>query len=155
MRRIKAYTLIELIVVMIVGSILVAFLWSGYVFVNRNYKKWTEQNQKVIGLVNFEHLFRTDIRNSTLMKEDHDFFILSGNDRNIEYQFLSNVIVRKTFDQIDTIDCKIDGYELTYIDTKQVEKKHIRTIDLTISMKDRKVSLSFYKDYDAKFLYNN
>ena len=127
---------------------------TNKLFVNKNYINWTGKNQKVLGLIDFERLFRIDIRNSTLMMEDHDNFILSGNGRNIEYQFFSNVIVRTTFDQIDTIDCKIAEYELTYLDSKQVEEKLIRTIDLVISLKEEKISLSFCKDYDAKFLYN-
>jgi prepilin-type N-terminal cleavage/methylation domain-containing protein len=153
MNKIKAFTLIELIVVMLIGTIVVVFLWTGYEFINKNYSRWTGKNQQVLDLIGFERLFRKDIRNSAVVKMGHNYFSLTGDLENIEYHFLSNVVVRKANDQADTIRCDVASYEVTYLNEECNNEKFICEINMITRLNGKEVSLSFCKDYDAKFLY--
>jgi len=156
MKKIKSFTLLELIVSMVIGTILVTLLWGGYLFVSRNYLRWTGRNQAVSDFVAFEQLLRNDFRNSyAIVADEKDCFRLLQKSGEIEYRLVSGVVVRESKEQLDTINCEVLGYEVEYLNGEKGIGAFVKGVDLFVRFNEERLELTFFKDYDAKFRYEN
>ena len=156
MKKIKSFTLLELIVSMVIGTILVTFLWGGYLFVSRNYLRWMESNQRVSDSVAFEQLLRDDFKKSyAIVAVQKDRFKLLRKSGNIEYRLLLDVVVREGEEQVDTINCEVIDYQFEYLDREKGLGTFINRVDLSVLFGEERLDLTFLKDYDAKYRYNN
>ena len=156
MRKIESFTLLELIVSMLIGMILLAFLWSGYLFVTKNYLRWIGKNQTVLNVAIFEQLFRADFENSyAIVTDQEDCFQLMQKEGDIEYRFLTGVVLRESKKQTDTINCEVLGYEVEYLNGEKDRGSFVNRVDLSVRFNEESLELTFIKDYDVKFMYND
>lgn len=154
MNRISAFTIIELIVAILIGSLLVVFIWSGYSFVQKQYLKWNKENQLIGEIVIFDRQLKRDIKRAEVIRNNGDKLILTKAGSVTEYYFKEDLIIRKEINRTDSIRCKVFKYECTYLQDDWNKDRVIRFIDISIETRGGNLTLAYCKEYDSKLIYN-
>lgn len=154
MDRIKSYTLVELTVVMLIGSLLVIFLWTGYEFLHTFYIKWNKENQLVGDFVIWDSQFKKDFDQALIVKNENSKLSFQCFDKIIEYDFQNETIIRMEPGRVDSLFCKVVKYEFKYLEDTDVKNNLIQTVDLYVNLKTETLNLIYTKEYDSKHLYN-
>lgn len=113
MKRILAFTIIELLVAMALSGIIVAFAYNVYAMTNDSYKRLVDQNgekNEIFGLQSLlEHDF--DVA-SRAFYEQGEVRIELTDKSTVNYRFLADVLIRKEGVRIDTF--RLLTYETSF-----------------------------------------
>ncbi|HSZ72321.1 MAG TPA: hypothetical protein VK750_06560 [Cytophagaceae bacterium] len=149
MIKLRAYTVMEMIVVMLISSIIVTMSYSIYTKIFSLKQKVGDMYGHNYNMVLFNRLLTTDVLQSELIQSDDSGFSFLYKDHEVKYVF-DEVLVRKQATITDTLTsltgCTI---EFNYVDTTHHVIKEIR---ISGQYDGEDVSMVFNKSYGADFL---
>ena len=93
-RRVKAYTIVELIVVMLISSALISMAYGGFHLVQKLFGRFQSAQETVARTVLLDRLLNHDIGRSQTVRRTPDGLACSFPEKTIGYQFLEECIVR-------------------------------------------------------------
>lgn len=100
MRKIKAYTILEVTVAMLLSAICITICYTAYGIIGNYYEKFQQKNQKADALTSLKHVMSRDVFKSRLMLRTQNGITLEKEDHNtISYQFGVDAVLRKLNDQ--------------------------------------------------------
>jgi prepilin-type N-terminal cleavage/methylation domain-containing protein len=102
MKKLKAFTLIELIIGMIIGSIVVGSCYTGYSFVLKQYYNYKQTKDTINEAMLLHTLISTDFNNARILSYKENNLQVALDSVNIMYSFEDSFILRKESDVIDT-----------------------------------------------------
>lgn len=151
--KIKAYTLPELIVVMILSSLLSLSIWSGYEFLNNRFIDFMKNSEAYENVLQLERFLRNDFYrsskiNSSLQKQ----LIFEIDNEIVVYDFNRESVTRTTSKMREHISVLNDKVEIEYLKFDDKEVSNVISLSIEIVVRNRKCNLFFYKDYPHVFL---
>jgi len=150
--RIKAFTLIEVLITMIISSIVIAFaLWSYNNILSylHRYKQNEAQNQET---VLFLGLFNTDFNQANTIKYDRDELVLEYiNQSPIYYDFYYDYCIRSTQNISDTLQINI--FDIDCI-KETISNTYVSDFYFTLALSDADYPMHYMKFYTPLQLYN-
>ena len=152
--RVNSFTIAELIVTMLVGSVLLVILWSSYFIIKKYYNSGEEQNKKAVEIILFENQLRKDFDKASVAKYMNNKLELINISSKLEYIFLEGKVIRKQLSRTDTILIKVKDINFNYIEGNFFLQSIIKNIEISILRDESVLRLFFFKEYDFKFLYN-
>jgi prepilin-type N-terminal cleavage/methylation domain-containing protein len=152
--KLRAFTLMELMVTMVVSSIVIGAIYSGFDIVRKQFSVYQDKNGKVAELLFFNSLINKDIINaSSVMRTDIELIMINNNDRKITWVMDEQMIVRRdhlseeTFDlPVRNFECRLQSEEVTR------ENAYIDEILFDIYLKNDQQQFHFKKNYGTDFL---
>lgn len=152
MKKTEAYTVVELIVVMIITSMLVLFIWNGFRFVIFMFHSFSHNVIEYEDLMRLDYLLRNDFFESeSIVADRHQnmrglMFYKEGG-ACVYYLFEEQRIIRKGVSQVDTIKFGIVNEELRTCTVEQVDSVLVCGFSFEIALKKRQLRLNYSRDF--------
>lgn len=148
--KVKAFTLSEMLVVLVVSSLVIALAFSVLSMVRKQVITIQENYRLKQELRFFELNVIRDINtNSVTFSKNEGKLVLKGINDNIVYQFLDSVVIRKR----DTLHISIKNKTL-FLDGKVVQEGTIDAMELEVSFPFPNQTLFVQQQKDATYYLN-
>lgn len=157
MRKIKGFSLIEILVVLMLFSIIVTIGNSIYsFFIKKNYSLMNSV-QTNLTIETFLNRILVDCENSDyIIKEsDLEFKALQKNNENIKYKIEQNKVIRKYQNIESVFDIEIMKFEMTNNNKFAKNNDLIHEILIEYKIKNIEQLYKIEKKYDSQTLYLN
>jgi len=103
MKKISAFTLLELLIGMIISSIVIGFCYTGYSIIYKQYLNYLIIKENISNTMQFNSILNTDFTTASSIIFETDKLILDFKSApQLQYDFRQNYILRKTSDVTDT-----------------------------------------------------
>ena len=143
--KLKAFSLLEIVISLFLSSIVISAVYSGYVFTHKQFFKFTDIKTEIRNYFELsEVLNREFYMAKKVLKKGERKIEIQMMDKTINYSFDNDFIVRSIEEQTDTFLFKIDNVE---INSFNLESKSF--VDYMVLTMDRDKYLSLYKSYGA------
>lgn len=152
--KIKAFTLLELLVVMVLTIIVTAIAFNAYLIMQQQYISFKSRQNKVLDFQFFNTVLAKDFQSEGLIKRDGQQVIFYQPVHNIIYDFDENKILRSQqtiTKNKDTISFDHKGFK-TYFQSDIVNKGLIDSMVLSIDFFRTSQQLIFKKKYSSEEL---
>ena len=153
--KIKAYTLMEVTVAMLISAICISICYTAYALVGDYYKAFAHKNETVDRLLSLRHVIQADFTKSKNILRSSDGFTLAQDSIFIHYQFAEKGILRKLGEvHTDTFDLKFALLETYFEQVEALEADTIDQVRFTVFLdKQFPVKMQFDKYYSAQDLF--
>lgn len=146
--KLKAFSLIEIIVALFLSGFVISAVYSGYVFTHKQFYKFTTIKSDIRNYFELSEVLNREFETSKkVIKKGNREIEIELIDRVIQYSFNEEQIVRRLDGSVDTFFFKIEGVEMSAFDVS--EEMLVDHLSLTIDENEKTKSLSLYKDYGA------
>lgn len=156
---IKAFTLLEVIIAMLITALLVSITYNAYLIINKSYISFTEKNERLTTIILMDHMISRDFTRAGTITSFHDKILFCGLNDTVIYQFENNDIIR-VGNRTDTLKANVTNLSMSFEDRKlqPVEPNQDRLlvddIVFTLTEEDQKIPLHYHKTYSATDLLN-
>ena len=146
--KLKAYSLIEIIVALFLSGIVISAVYSGYVFTHQQFFKFTTIKTEIRNYFELSEVLNREFETSKkVLKKGNREIEIEMIDRVIQYSFNEEQILRTLGERVDTFFFKIEAIEISAFDAS--EELLVDYLALTIKENNNIKPLSLYKDYGA------
>jgi prepilin-type N-terminal cleavage/methylation domain-containing protein len=153
MRKIKAFTLMELLVGMVIGSIVIALGYSTYAIIYKQYSSYKKTKQQVVETIQLNTIMSTDFINSDVITYSNDKLILNKNNSALEYQFNDSFITRTQHELTDTFKVGAINILTKLVDAKESNFQSLITnFTFDVVVLESTEHFTFAKTYSAETL---
>lgn len=148
MKKIKAFTTLEISIVMLLTALLSGIAYNGYLYLIKQNILHNKINEEALGLQNLLIRLKADTFYSTKMYRDKNSMLFMYPSKTIHYEFLDNYVLRRQAEVCDTFHCQ--NQELIarkdHTSTNKLQDR-IDSFAFTIQYKNEENTIHFYKDY--------
>lgn len=153
--KIKAYTIMEVTIAMLLFAIVVSICYTAYGIVNTNYNNFRERNNAVTGLSALKNVLEHDFTKSNCILKDEDGFVVLTDTTKIKYSFKDQRILR-VLNNIHTDSFELQFKEPAFYFQSNAILKATDTIDqinFNIILERVAIPIQVNKQYSAKDLF--
>ncbi len=137
--NLKAFTILELVIGMVVSSLVISMVYSIYDNISRQMIQYKNQQDELMEYNQFQSIFHKDIKwSNEIVTMDSEKIALRGTSDTIVYNFLDNAIIRKATASLDTFGIRV--INVTYPD-KEEGVKNYEIIELTTRLLNNDVTI--------------
>jgi hypothetical protein len=161
MLKMKAYTLVEVIVTMLLSAIIIGIAITGYSMTNDQFRIFDTSTKQSLDVLQFDAMMKTDVDKCNAIFWEDNELILKGENNIIIYSFDDEIILRKEQLQFEFEgEIKVKTIELrilkkaTFFENEQKDYGIIDTFILSINNFGRTQILPYSKRYSAVQLMN-
>jgi hypothetical protein len=138
--RFNAFSILEMIVALFLSAIVISAVYSGYVFTNQQFYKFTSVKTEIRNYYQLSEVLHRDCEISKkVLKIGERKIAVEQIDQTIDYTFEDDFMVRTIHERADTFFLKVEGIEIKGVQLKNefiVEQLHLnmseeRTFSLT------------------------
>ena len=116
MRKIRAFTIIELVVVMILSSIIIGIIYSAYQIVNSQYGNYIKANKQITSEAVLTMLLNKDFAAAHFIKKEGErIFFFDIENKVKSYHFGDDFIVRNSNAVVDTFFIRALNIETLFL----------------------------------------
>jgi hypothetical protein len=151
-RRIKSFTIVELVVSLLISSIVISMSYYALIFFNKQYRNYKLKSDGVNSFLLFKKAMQQDMERSPLIIDSGAaliFYKEGKADKMATYSFERKFVVRKTETSKDTFAFENRISKWGYISDSL---PLIKNIGMNIKMADVFLACTFNKNYTAKEL---
>ncbi|TAJ09157.1 hypothetical protein DMA11_20685 [Marinilabiliaceae bacterium JC017] len=151
--KIRAYTIPELIIVMVITSFLVMSLWGGYRFVVKQFYYFNVRTEKYENLMQIDNLLRNDFLKARAISYEQGKRLVVDlkNKKRVQYIFEENVIIRLQDGITDYFNFDIESKQVEYLYIGRNMTSNVISLFIELFVNNRKVDLFYSKSYDRQF----
>ncbi|MBI5541228.1 MAG: prepilin-type N-terminal cleavage/methylation domain-containing protein [Bacteroidia bacterium] len=151
MKRLRAFSMVELMVAMIVSSIVIGVALTVYMNLNQYYQDFKEKGKIDSELLLLVSTMRADMEKSYEVHGDNsDLTMVFEAGKTINYSFEGKFILRKIDDVTDTFYNPIQEVEVNYLDN---ENKYVNDLLVNIKQVESIFPLHITKEYSRDLLF--
>lgn len=149
--KLKAYTFMEIIVVMILSSIVIGATITVFLNINKFLNSSNKNLLKTNELILFDRQINADIHNADAFSiQGNEIGVFSGHSK-IFYELLDSTIVRYYDYNTDTFAIKVNDFKATFFEK---QKRDCRNLVLFIDFYGLEYPLVLEKDLDKSMMVN-
>lgn len=154
MKRLKAFTLIELLIAMVVGGIVIGGAFEVYLFSSRQFLKYKASNEEITRIVMLDGILHSDFFNSTsVVRKSDNCMEMKSSDKVIDYRFERNFVLRSFIGVSDTFFLKVSVVQMQFKGKLQLEgERLIDELEIISKEGDEEKVFCFFKEYSADVL---
>jgi type II secretory pathway component PulJ len=115
-KKIEAYTIMEMIVVMIIGLIVVSIAYKTFDLVLKQFNQFRKSNEQTARLSLMDMLFEKDFSESNYVKRTGSGIAVGYSDRTVSYYWEKKFIVRQDLAAADTFFVASENHRYHYLD---------------------------------------
>jgi type II secretory pathway component PulJ len=153
--RLKAFTIMEVTVTMLVAAILMGITYTAFTIINKSYSSFNTKNKDMAELEQLDELLRKDFDRAEIIQKDQNGISFKRADLAlIKYEFNPDFIVRIS-GRTDTFKFKTE--ELTTAFEGQPvnesgaseEENRLDELDISLLFQNEKIPYHYYKQYSS------
>lgn len=150
MKQLKAFTIIEMLVVLVLSAVVFGIAASAWLYFERLENKINNDQSYLVGFNKFDFLMKNDVNNANEINgtETDLYFVLNNQHQKIHYQFLDTSIIRVQEEISDTINIHYKNQ----IHFAEKSNDLITKIDFIFELYNQPISKNYSKWYDHKTL---
>jgi type II secretory pathway pseudopilin PulG len=148
-KKVTAFTLIELIVVMLLTSLLVTALWWSYGVLQKYFGENLKKNEQAEQAMVFYNQLSEDFYGCHHVKRVANDITCIFSNREIYYRLTSTNLIRKQGDRTDTLKVSHPNYVYTPLNGKHDDI--IQMVEIKFEMSKRLIRFLIRKEYDATY----
>jgi|SRR3954462_5248529 prepilin-type N-terminal cleavage/methylation domain-containing protein len=153
MKKLPAFTLMELLIGMIISSIVISFGYMAYQLVNEQYLSYKTMKGKLMETTQFNTTFADDIDNAEIVSSEENKIILRNkNAPELEYEFLPASIVRKRSELTDTFKIATTNIKQSFLFPE--DNMFLQQFSFEVNMLGEAEFFHFTKNYSSEILMN-
>lgn len=155
MVKIKAYTLMEVTVAMLLSAICISICYTAYGIIGDYYHLFHQKNQLADQVISLRHALEKDFLKSSLVLKQEDGFELLVDTTKIHYAFDEHMVLRKLGAlHTDTFKLEIQNLKTYFERSEVMEIAIIDQVDFTVFLdKNTSTAIQVKKLYSAKDLF--
>lgn len=153
MNKIKAFTLTELLIGMVISSIVIGIAYYGYSAVNEQLHRYQKIKFEMTELLQLKSNLESEFFEAETVTLEEKRLLFLGKDT-LEYLFDDSLIYRKSNDVLDTFRVNTNNISISSIDGSKTGEL-VNEFSFDASMFEQTQRLSFFKDYGANTILNN
>lgn len=116
MKKLKAFTLVELLVTMLISSIVIGICYTSYQIVSKQFNDYKALNEKTVEVMLLNELIEKDFLQADSVMKDNMNVVCFNNNNQITYNFNNNRILRKQTEVQDTFFIQSENVQLKFDD---------------------------------------
>jgi hypothetical protein len=153
-KKMKAFTLMELTIGMIIGSLIVAACYSGYQIIAKQYRDYKKNKDLVQEAIIFQFSLNTDFKEfqKVFLLENNLFF--SNDSAQINYIIEPDYVLRKEKETLDTFLFPITEIAAVYVEDNN-NSTYLKELSFQLKNLDEETTFHFQKEYSAETLMKN
>jgi prepilin-type N-terminal cleavage/methylation domain-containing protein len=152
--KIKAFTIMEVTITMMIAAILMGITYTAYSIVSRSYLSFNTKNKDMAELEQLDGLLKKDFDRAEIILKEADGISIKHTDRTINYQFNPDYIIR-TSGITDTFKIKtgeiatsFEGQPVNEANSSH-EQNRLVQLDLSLLFQNEKIPYHYYKQYSS------
>lgn len=156
MRKINAFTLLELLIAMIISSIVISFGYGVYSLLFKQYLSYKKAKTEIVNTMQFNAIMNNDFCNSEeITFNDNTIAIFRKNKAPLRYLFNDHFILRKTDEITDTFKIAAANIQEKFVfKNEQAQSALISEFSFDAQFAGDTEHFLFTKNYDAATLFN-
>ena len=154
MKKIKAFTIAELAISMLISGIVISIAYYAFFLFNTQFNKYKRKSAIVNDFLLFQTVLNKDMNEADRITDSAGFFIIlenPGNERITRYEMSEDHITRYAGEAIDSFSIRPMGFHMETVDDKL---PLIRKIVFSSKISTDMISAIFVKRYSAQQLMN-
>ena len=151
-RRIKGFTLLELVVVMILTGIAVTLVYRAYIYISQTYSVYVDSRERILELGEFQTVFQGDLDAAEKADAGQNKISLLFDQKLIHYHFIDSMVVREQKSRLDTFQIGLQQHQFYYHEN---QAGGLTDVKLKLKYKDEDISLYFDRAFDVQSLFLN
>lgn len=154
-KKLKAFTLLELLIGMIISSLVVGFSYWAYFVIYSQYMNYKLVKEQINAEITFQTVILNDVTGAQAIFSDADNEITLQNDSvaEINYRFTVKFILRKQNEIIDTFAFPATAWQVVTI--PETSNNLVESFSFNSTIFNEVKEFSFAKQYAADVLINN
>jgi len=157
-KKVKSFTLIEIVVALAISSIVLAIAYSCYNIVGNNFIQQKEKNSRIHNFHLLHSLLMHDFNKSQLVERKNETTLsLYFAENMITYQFEDGLYVLRKFDNLraDTFPINYDEVSINTLVGNIKNTKVVNAIKVQSTLYQKPITLNVEKQYAADFYLKN
>jgi len=153
--KIKAYTIMEVTVAMLLSAICISICYTAYAIISNYYASFQKKNETTAIFLSLKQVLERDFLNSSTVLKIENGIELDLDSTKIDYLFTEKAILRK-LNTLHTDTFKLQANEVTvFFEGIEVEKGNpVDELNFSTTLgKDVKVPVQIKKIYSAENLF--
>lgn len=147
--KLKAYSLLEIMIAIVLSGIVISAVYSGYVFTHKQFFRFTAIKTEIRNYFELSEVLNRDFETAKkVIKTGGHEIEMEMIDKTINYSFGSNYILRTIKLQSDTFFFSVKETKINVIN-ELTEVRLVDYLQLTIKDNGDDMQLSIYKNYGA------
>ncbi len=152
--RVKAFTIMEVTVAMLIASIAISIAYTVYTIVVKSYNSYNIKNSDMAVLVRLNELLKTDFEHADIILKDQKSIIFKNADRLVNYDVEPDFILRIST-ITDTFKVKTQEFNTTFENApvteiaNEEEPNRIDELQLNLLFENKKISYYYHKQYSS------
>ena len=157
MQKIRAFTLLELLIGMIISSIVIGFCYMSYSIIYKQYRSYKILKLEMVETIQFNSILNSDfIKAETVVFEGNKLIFNSANRSALYYDFMDNFILRKDGEVTDTFKLSAINVLPGYLaKTVQSTTSIVNNFSFDAKVLGETEHFHFTKNYSAETMINN
>ena len=155
--KVKAYTIMEVTITMMVAAILIGITYTSYSIVVKSYGSFTSKNNDMGELITLDHLVNRDFDQAKIIRKDSAGFSFVKDSALVRYEFSADYILRKAA-KIDTfkiknrdVNASFESVPLTEL-RDQADQNIIDALDFVLMYQKDTIGYHYHKTYSSENL---
>lgn len=156
MKKIKAYTLMEVTVAMLLSAICIGICYTAYDIIGKYYATFQQKNESADIVLSLRQVMEKDINKATIMMKTSDGFLCKQDIAAVAYIFNDGEILRQIESlRTDTFKVAWKDYFVGFEGAEVIEADTLDQVKFTLVMdKQTFVPLHFAKHYSSHNLFH-
>lgn len=153
--RLKAFTIMEMTVTMLIAAILMGITYTAFIIINKSYSSFNIKNKDMAELEQLDELLRKDFDRAEIIQKDQNGISFKKADLTlIKYEFNPDYIVR-TSGRVDTFKFKTEELSTSFEgqamnETRESEEENrLDELDISLLFQNEKIPYHYYKQYSS------
>ncbi|MDB5146187.1 MAG: hypothetical protein JWQ57_207 [Mucilaginibacter sp.] len=152
--RVKAFTIMEVTITMLIASILMGITYTTYSIISRSYLSFNIKNKGMAELEQLDGLFKKDFDRAEIILKETGGISIKNTDRIVTYEFTPDFIVR-TAGIADTFKIKteeimtsFEGLPVNEASSTE-EQNRLDELSFTLDYQNEKIPYYYHKQYSS------
>lgn len=153
--KLRAFTMIELLVAMVISALVIGFCYLAYSMAQRNYTEFRSASGRINESAKLQNLLFFDVGNcERIMGADRELLFLFEKNKSVTYLFQERSVVRIDGAARDTLSAEVKEIACRYTQKEMSgnERQIIDEISFILSLQGEEETFRYYKSYPADVL---
>ena len=147
--KLKAFSLLEIMIGIILSGFVVSAIYSGYVFTYQQFYKFSSIKTEIRNYFELSEVLNREFENAKkVIKKSSNEIQIELIDKTINYSFNDIYILRTVVEQTDTFFFAVTAVKINTLN-ELMQEPIVDYMVLTIGEEEKVKSLSCYKNYGA------
>lgn len=153
--KLRAFTLFELLVGMIISAVVIAGCYTGYSIAYKRYLSYCTIKREITGVVQLNAILNREFFNAVSVNYEENALIFdSPGAAPLRYEFDEYFILRQEGEITDTFNCSGSNFVPEYLETEHLSTPLLTGFSFDLTLYGEILHLSFEKQYTSEMIMN-